>query len=683
MKERFDLAMLRIEQIQKEDKGLMTYQPFFCRVAEFLCLCAEERKWLEEGNFEKASLEELQARNDALYEDILQENYERSFANPSFAVQELGEELGGLLSFLYTELRSIIPFVYERNMTEITIRLELFLEVYSFFEWKMLEDKLEPEKQELRDILYWYVSDYSDAESERRVREQVDAELTFATRIIMERDLKDLRFLYAYGERVTENELKTAAYIQTLPEETIDKIAFTYTEGYRKGFVAAGKDLSKKETVNIRYRLGFERIIKKAIIHFELMGLKPVIYRASVDIFGKKAAGRIGYYGAVANPQYDYDHREDMAYFLDGHLVTRRLECLTAAYEEFKQKAAKHAGPACMEVFGEEIFEPRFKKENAKYDEEQQKLVVEYNTQGGMIVNTYIKREERSFTIIAFPVAEIGEKFPEIFEEVVALNTLDYILYQNIQQSIIDALDEAEYVQVKGSGDNRTNLQIQLVKLEDAAKQTKFENCVADVNIPVGEVFTSPVLKGTSGVLHVSKVYLNDYEYRNLELTFQDGVITEYSCDNFDDAEKNKAFIAENLLFHHKTLPIGEFAIGTNTTAYVMAQKYDIADKLPILIAEKMGPHFAIGDTCYSHEEEVRVYNPDGKEIVAKENDFSVLRKTEPKRAYFNCHTDITIPYDEIALIEAVHPDGSGITIIKNGRFVLEGCEELNKPFEK
>lgn len=683
MKERFDLAMFRIEQIQKEDKGLMTYQPFFCRVAEFLCLCAEERKWLEEGNFEKASLEELQARNDALYEDVLKENYERSFANPAFAVQELGEELGGLLSFLYTELRSIIPFVYERNMTEITIRLELFLEVYSFFEWKMLEDNLEPEKQELRDILYWYVSDYSDAESERRIREQVDSELTFATRIIMENDFKDLRFLYAYGERVTENEIKTAAYIQTLPEETIDKIAFTYTEGYRKGFVAAGKDLSKKETVNIRYRLGFERIIKKAIIHFELMGLKPVIYRASVDIFGKKAAGRIGYYGAVANPQYDYDHREDMAYFLDGHLVTRRLECLTAAYEEFKQKAAKHAGPACMEVFGEEIFEPRIKKENAKYDEEQQKLVVEYNTQSGMIVNTYIKREERSFTIIAFPVAEIGEKFPEIFEEVVALNTLDYTLYQNIQQSMIDALDEAEYVQVKGSGDNRTNLQIQLVKLEDAAKQTKFENCVADVNIPVGEVFTSPVLKGTNGVLHVSKVYLNDYEYRNLELTFQDGVIMEYSCDNFDDTEKNKAFIEENLLFHHKTLPIGEFAIGTNTTAYVMAQKYNIADKLPILIAEKMGPHFAVGDTCYSHEEEVRVYNLDGKEIVAKENDYSKLRKTEPKKAYFNCHTDITIPYDEIALIEAVRPDGSGIAIIKNGKFVLNGCEELNKPFEK
>ncbi len=683
MRERFELAMYRIMQIQKEEKGLKEFQPFFCRVADFICECYSQMQWLEQDGLADASLEELQEKNQALYADILKENYESSYANPAYAVKELGEELGGLLSVLYTEMRSLIPFIYEKNITEITIRLELFLEVYSFFDCKINEDNVRPSYEELKDILYWYVSDYSDVETERRVREQVDSELAFASDIIMKSDLSDLRYLYAYGEYVTENELQTAAFINSLPEETIDKMAFTFTEGYRKGFVAAGKDLSKKDTVNIRYRLGFERVIRKAIMHFEIMGLKPVIYRTGADIFTRKAAGKIGYYGAVANPQYDYDHREDMAFFFDGHMVTRRLECLTAAYEEFKEKAAKHAGPACMEVFGEEIFEPVPKSENPHYSEEQQKLVVEYTSQAGMITNTYIKREERSFTIIAFPVAEIGEDFPAIFEEVVALNTLDYTLYQNIQQTIIDALDRAEYVHIKGCGENRTNLNIQLAKLTDADKQTKFENCVADVNIPVGEVFTSPVLKGTTGILHVSRVFLNDYEYRNLELKFENGVIADYICDNFDTEEKNRKFIEENLLFHHPTLPIGEFAIGTNTTAYVMAQKYDIAAKLPILIAEKMGPHFAVGDTCYSHEEEVKVYNPDGKEIIARENDYSLLRHSDPKKAYFNCHTDITIPYDEIGLLEAVLSDGTGVAIIREGRFVLAGCEALNEPFMK
>ena len=139
-------------------------------------------------------------------------------------------------------------------------------------------------------------------------------------------------------------------------------------------------------------------------------------------------------------------------------------------------------------------------------------------------------------------------------------------------------------------------------------------------------------------------------------------------------------------MFNHETLPIGEFAIGTNTTAYVMANRYDILYKLPILIVEKMGPHFAVGDTCYSYSEDNILYNPDGKEIVAKDNECSLLRKSENKeemtKAYFNCHTDITIPYEEIGGIYAVAEDGTRTAIIENGRFVLPGTEPLNEPFE-
>ena len=96
-----------------------------------------------------------------------------------------------------------------------------------------------------------------------------------------------------------------------------------------------------------------------------------------------------------------------------------------------------------------------------------------------------------------------------------------------------------------------------------------------------------------------------------------------------------------------------------------------------------MGPHFALGDTCYSFSEDQKIYNPDGKEIVAKDNSHSALRKEDMSKAYFNCHTDITIPYSELALLEVVHADGSTAEIIRDGRFVLPGTEELNRPFEK
>lgn len=43
----------------------------------------------------------------------------------------------------------------------------------------------------------------------------------------------------------------------------------------------------------------------------------------------------------------------------------------------------------------------------------------------------------------AYPIPEIGDRFEEIFAETVKLNTLDYKLYQTIQQKIIDVLDTA------------------------------------------------------------------------------------------------------------------------------------------------------------------------------------------------------------------------------------------------
>ena len=132
------------------------------------------------------------------------------------------------------------------------------------------------------------------------------------------------------------------------------------------------------------------------------------------------------------------------------------------------------------------------------------------------------------------------------------------------------------------------------------------------------------------------------------KLVFTDGKITEYSCTNFDSEEENKKYIRENILYHHPTLPMGEFAIGTNTTAYRVAREYGIEAKLPILIAEKTGPHFAVGDTCYSWAEDTKVYNPDGKEIIARDNEVSILRKEDVSKAYLGCHTDITIPYDEL-----------------------------------
>ena len=262
------------------------------------------------------------------------------------------------------------------------------------------------------------------------------------------------------------------------------------------------------------------------------------------------------------------------------------------------------------------------------------------------------------------------------------INTLDSDKWERIQNEIIKALDKGDFIHVKGCNGNRTDIKVKMQEISNPEKETNFENCVATVNIPVGEVFTSPVLKGTNGILHLEEIFLDGLKYINLELVFKDGYIDEYNCSNFEEESKNKKYVEENLLFPNKTLPLGEFAIGTNTLAYVIAQKHNIVPILPILIGEKMGPHFAVGDTCYSYSEDERVYNPfDGKEIIAKDNEKSILRKTDIENAYTQCHTDITIPYDSLEFINAISKDGEIIEVIKNGRFILKGTEELNEPF--
>lgn len=681
MEERFLLAIERVKEIEKEEMLQEPYRVYFQEVAAFLALTVQAYDFVEKGMIYKVPLAKLQERNHQLYEDILPGNYENSYANPKHAVNQYGEEFGRLFSFLYTELRSLIVYAHEGRMDLMVIRMELFLEVYSAFVAAAQEERI-PKYEEVRQILYWFVSDYAKEAAEEKISSLVNPSKDFATKLVMNYDLADIRYLYYYGEYVTENEIATARHLLAQSQETLKLMADTYTEGYRKGFETTGKDLSKKKTVNIRYCLGFEPMIRQAIVNFEKIGLQPVIYRASVTIMDGKSVSRVGYYGAIANKQYDYDHKDDQALVLDKQLITRRLEALQAAYEKNKEAAALFGGPAVVEVFGEVPASPIVKAEALHLSDKQQKWVVEYIAAAGEMQNKYIPGEERSFTIIAFPTPEIGKQFSDIFNETIRINTLDYDLYQRIQQTLIDTLDRGDYVLVKGMGDNRTNLKIKLPELKDPRKETKFENCVADVNIPVGEVFTSPSLTGTEGILHVTRVFLNDLEYKDIMITVKDGMVADYSCSNFPGEEENRKYVKDNVLHHHVTLPMGEFAIGTNTTAYVVGKKYNIADRLPILIAEKTGPHFAFGDTCYSHAEDVAVYNPDGKEIIARDNEVSLLRKSDMAKAYYNCHTDITIPYDELGELSVVTKAGEVIIIIEEGRFVLAGCGELNKPFD-
>lgn len=673
IRERYELALERIKMIREEHTVSAELQDYFIQAANVVEAATEYLDF----DYRQYSMEELEAGNQRLYGELQAEAYEKSYANPQYAEKQLGNN-GKVLSFLYTELLSLHRYARESRCSELTIHMELLIEIYNLY-----EDQDAFDIREVQKAIYYFYYDYCDVLVPDRTQEMYDARLDRYVQLVEQADLSDLRYLYGYGEAISTNEIRTAQYMNQLSQEEIDRLAFVYTDGYREGFEIAGIDLSKKKYVNLHYAVGQERMIRAAIRQFRELGLEPIIFLPAVSRLNQRQNRRNGVVATPVNRQYDYDHRYDEGIYLDSALMERKLEVLEQSYETYREFMQGYAGPAVVETFGEAPFEPVEKSESIALTKKQQDLTVEYTAQAGRLVNRYINRETYSFTIIAYPSPEIGNEFEEIFRETTKINTLDKKLYRTIQEIMINELNQAEFVRVQGIGKNRTDMKVMMHIMEHPERETNFENCLADVNIPVGEVFTSPRLTGTEGCLNVSEVYLNDLKFVDLELHFKDGKITDYTCGNFDQEEANIRFVKENLLQNRETLPIGEFAIGTNTTAYVMANRYQIVYKLPILIVEKMGPHFAVGDTCYSYSEENRLFNPDGKEIVAKDNECSILRKEDESKAYFHCHTDITIPYAEIGSIRSVHADGTEVEIMRNGRFVLPGTEELNRPLDE
>lgn len=680
---RYKLAYGRIKDIPYDNMNMPDiYKPYFKELSEVFTAYDKCVRWVTGNCYEYAkpvygwykeiSTDKWKEMNSLVnrfrYD---KEYYENSYANPVKSVSEFGSDMGSMLSFIAAEAAGIGSYCFEQRFFELVTTAELFLEIYNIFETR------KPEEYEgaVKSAIYYHVYDYMDEFCEYRIRDTLSTGNTFFTDILEHMDMSDVRSLYLYGENIGVNETGSFEYINSLSEETIEVIARAYTDGYIKGFMDLGIDLSKKKTLQIRYPVGFERIVKKSIEYFNEKNLSPLIIRngRGRQYIASSQTGSIDY-----NPQFAFDHRYDNAIYFNKALKERQLTALKNAYDKYQKEAEVYAGPAVIETFGEEEFYPLIKEEALSLNDEQGNLLTSYNIDAANLVNNYIRHDSYSFTIIAFPLPQIGRDYKKIFDETVKINTLDTKMYEDIQKKLTDAADNCKYIHIKGRDGNVTDLIINLCEITSPDSQTRFHSCLADCNIPVGEIYTSPKLSGTNGCLHVKKVYINGLLYNNLKIIFENGRVKEYSCTNYDSEEDNILYIDNNLMCRHKELPMGEFAIGTNTAAYSMGKKYNISGRLPILIAEKTGPHIAVGDTCFSMSEDVPVYNPDGKEVIARENEVSVNRHSDPSMAYFGCHTDITIPYDELGVISAVGYDGSETKIIENGVFVLEGTEALN-----
>lgn len=639
-------------------KSKTEYSKEFAYVANYFTVLYEIAEKMLSCNILSLSREEGIRLNETIYGPSYKENYKGSLLDPAYAAKAAGPVMGRILScmlrFIFNDLDEVYQGCYEKivYMSELLVKLEETLASGG-----SVEDCDQIYRNTMKDSIKIFELNY--------FRKVSNLDYDFNRVICMESDLTDPAYIYRYGITIRENEELYARFIQKMSEEEVIQTAITIVEGMKRAFILKNTDIEHKKAIVVQYPVGFERVIKKVVSMFEEEGYLVVLYASTLS----------------SNKQYRFDFKNSAASYMDEDYVDRFAKEMKEVFEENKEMIGQKIANLAVESFGEAPFSPEIKSEALQYDETTTPLYMKKMQTAQMIYCEYMDMEHEAFTIIAYPSPEIGERFEEIYAETVKINNMDYQKYAQIQQQMIDVLDTVEYVHILGGNGNKTDLTIHTFgQLEQPKSQSKYCNCLADLNIPVGEVFTSPVLKGTNGKLHVSQVYLNGLNFLNLELDFVDGMVVNYTCTNFDSEEENKKYIENSIMNHHKSLPMGEFAIGTNTYAYRVGKLYDIQAILPILISEKTGPHFAIGDTCYSYQEDAVMKNADGKEVVEKANEFTACKDEEKK--YFQCHTDITIPYNELKLIAAVHEDGGETKIIENGRFVLPGTECLNDPLE-
>ena len=131
VEERYGLAIERIKEIA-EAPELKTdgYADYFKCIAAFILKMDKLAADLKADAYKDYSLEDYKELNRGLYEDVIGEAYETSYANPAYAASKLGLSEGRLLSFLYVEIRGMIVYAYEGRLAEMTALMELFVEVY-------------------------------------------------------------------------------------------------------------------------------------------------------------------------------------------------------------------------------------------------------------------------------------------------------------------------------------------------------------------------------------------------------------------------------------------------------------------------------------------------------------------------------------------------------------------------
>ena len=441
--ERYDDVIERIRKIPEEHALNAAFQAYFTVAAEFILLLDAFMKARTEGEL---PLPELQRWNAALYREAA-ERYEDSYLNPRVAVAKLGP-VGAELSALYMELQGLIPSAYQQDLEDIVCVLETFVQVYCMFTsaWEEYRSACPqpaaapspamadvtpavcrnsatsdqtrtddwmagiPEPKQLRDVLYSYAHDYSEDFLRRKMDAMYIPARSYARQILLDHDFLEPTDICRFGYYVSDTALRTAEFIAKLPDDRIDRMARTWYQGFKDGFRIQGKPYEEKSVVEFSYPAGFERVVKRTAALFAEDGFDFTI-PLRPQHFLTRTPGRSRQLYESPNPQMDFDHSYDLALVMGDRICARMLEEQRQIFRSYGDEIGRYAGPVVMESFGAPAFEPVEEPARLRFTTHQSEVYGHYQNSVQLLVHEFVLEEERSFTIIAWPLPTIGPDF--------------------------------------------------------------------------------------------------------------------------------------------------------------------------------------------------------------------------------------------------------------------------------
>ncbi len=87
----------------------------------------------------------------------------------------------------------------------------------------------------------------------------------------------------------------------------------------------------------------------------------------------------------------------------------------------------------------------------AKLSESQEEMILQYDSRQSQMVNSISREKRAALRSLPIRCRRSERSTEEIFDEIIRINTLDAKLYEKVQQTLIDALDQGEYVHILGT----------------------------------------------------------------------------------------------------------------------------------------------------------------------------------------------------------------------------------------